>query len=654
MTRIAKLTRRLGAKRPGAVHAWTSTLLASAAIALVGAGVAPEALSAGADAPLTFEKEDVDREFSSGYYTSIAYDAAGNAHVAYQSRVVTGAQVRYARQNALGGWGIEIVDTNDFPGQHCDIVLDSDGNPHIAYWDSPTDELRFASRVGGVWSIDVLDTVDGLANLDLDVDSQGAFHIGYSSYVTAELVWLRQVGGIWSSEVLDDDCTTGIMAFCLDPNDKPLFLHRYQESVMQLTKQQGSNWYTYGFYGVTASEVAIDADASGAYHAAFQGDTRDWLTYIRGVDGEWSWAAVDTSSAGHVSIAVEPNGTPHFSYRRTLGDEGGGNLGYATTDAAGDIVVEEVDWYVDDARWTAIAVDREGNAGISYQEAHDSYLKVAEQGLDVAVPAGGEVWPVGAIREVRWSGVGPVDVLLSVDGGATYDELATNIGARSISFRVPHTPTRYARLRIQRPAPFLATAEVDSFLTIENDITLYGLRVGQPDFGRGREIAWSTFPSVEDLHGYRIERRDGHGDWREIGGLVRETHYVDPDGTDVSQYRLTAVNGFGHEHVLGTTTAQSATSVLRAWPLPMRAGSLHVAFASGSALGGGPGHVEVGVFDALGRRVRTLVDGFFDAGRHEVTWDGRAANGIRVSAGQYFVRSVSGGVTRTQKLTVLR
>ncbi|MGH7729858.1 MAG: VPS10 domain-containing protein [Candidatus Eiseniibacteriota bacterium] len=52
-----------------------------------------------------------------------------------------------------------------------------------------------------------------------------------------------------------------------------------------------------------------------------------------------------------------------------------------------------------------------------------------------------------------------------------------------------------------------------------------------------------------------------------------------------------------------------------------------------------PGRVEVAVFDARGRRVRTLVRDRLEAGHHPVAWDGTGASGERAPAGVYFVRA---------------
>ena len=78
-------------------------------------------------------------------------------------------------------------------------------------------------------------------------------------------------------------------------------------------------------------------------------------------------------------------------------------------------------------------------------------------------------------------------------------------------------------------------------------------------------------------------------------------------------------------------------------PNPFRA-STAIRFALPAA-----SHVRLEVFDALGRRVATLVDGPLEAGPHTRTWDGDAAG-----SGLYVVRLVADGQTFTRTMTRVR
>lgn len=66
------------------------------------------------------------------------------------------------------------------------------------------------------------------------------------------------------------------------------------------------------------------------------------------------------------------------------------------------------------------------------------------------------------------------------------------------------------------------------------------------------------------------------------------------------------------------------------------------------------GQVVIDVYNILGQRVITLVDGVRDAGRHEVVWTGRDENGIPAASGMYLYRMKNGTFTGTGKMILLK
>jgi len=69
---------------------------------------------------------------------------------------------------------------------------------------------------------------------------------------------------------------------------------------------------------------------------------------------------------------------------------------------------------------------------------------------------------------------------------------------------------------------------------------------------------------------------------------------------------------------------------------------------------GEPAEVRITVFNVIGQRVRTLVDGVEAAGPHTVIWDGRSERGQEVSAGVYFLRFRAGMQVETMKMLLLK
>ena len=62
-----------------------------------------------------------------------------------------------------------------------------------------------------------------------------------------------------------------------------------------------------------------------------------------------------------------------------------------------------------------------------------------------------------------------------------------------------------------------------------------------------------------------------------------------------------------------------------------------------------PGHVRLVIYNAIGQPVRTLVDGFGEAGDYQVEWHARG-----VASGIYFVRLTAPGGMETRRLVLLR
>ncbi len=66
------------------------------------------------------------------------------------------------------------------------------------------------------------------------------------------------------------------------------------------------------------------------------------------------------------------------------------------------------------------------------------------------------------------------------------------------------------------------------------------------------------------------------------------------------------------------------------------------------------GVVDLGVFDARGRRLITLAEGELPAGEHTVVWDGNDAQGKPVAAGVYFYQLDAAGERSTKRMVLIK
>lgn len=64
--------------------------------------------------------------------------------------------------------------------------------------------------------------------------------------------------------------------------------------------------------------------------------------------------------------------------------------------------------------------------------------------------------------------------------------------------------------------------------------------------------------------------------------------------------------------------------------------------------------VRLAVYDLLGRRIATLVDGALAAGRHDVRWNGVDDDGRQVASGVYLIRLQSGAHHSARKVVLMR
>jgi len=65
-------------------------------------------------------------------------------------------------------------------------------------------------------------------------------------------------------------------------------------------------------------------------------------------------------------------------------------------------------------------------------------------------------------------------------------------------------------------------------------------------------------------------------------------------------------------------------------------------------------HISLAVYDALGRKVRQLVDGELESGFHRLVWEGQDDQGRVLASGLYLVVLRAGSEARTQKVIMLR
>jgi len=123
---------------------------------------------------------------------------------------------------------------------------------------------------------------------------------------------------------------------------------------------------------------------------------------------------------------------------------------------------------------------------------------------------------------------------------------------------------------------------------------------------------------------------------------------------DVGSYDFTVVAVYGN---ISDTLSLSLTilplpenySLYQNYPNPFNNGTI-IVFDLPK-----PGNTTIEIFNVLGQRIKTLIDGFYFAGnQYHVVWQGKNDLGKNVSSGIYLYRLRSGDYTSTRKMLLLK
>jgi hypothetical protein len=173
------------------------------------------------------------------------------------------------------------------------------------------------------------------------------------------------------------------------------------------------------------------------------------------------------------------------------------------------------------------------------------------------------------------------------------------------------------------------------------------------------ELHWNA-NTEPDMANYRLYRGSTSGFTPSPANRIAspvQTWFDDP-GAPPSWYKLSAVDIHGNESPFAVASTSGASDVASDLPTELALAITSANPAPGSlALRLDLPHaasVELGVFDAAGRRLAVLRSGAMAAGRWPLAWDGAGAGGARAAPGLYYVRLVADGRTLTRRVVLLQ
>jgi len=361
---------------------------------------------------------------------TLAADSAGNLHLAY-TEIATHNLVY--RTNAGGSWSKQTVlaGNDDHDWGHASLALDGQDRPHLAFYDEylDTDEghsaagVRYAEPAGDSWNIQEIDDTDhwmGAKDITLALDAQGGAHLAYYNMTKEELRYATNVGGDWtittvdSGEEVGEWCSIAIdgdghvhLAYTNDSDGNKYGLYYATDKTgawvkQKLGSQKSSSFRSLGldaaghvfivctqgadgvalWTDLTGSweQQAVDSansyamfaslfiDAGGAAHIAYHDEDRGWLNYAGNATGVWALATID--DAGQIkepaSLALDPDGNPFIAmvYGATHTAEGALVLVSRQGKGWSGEIVDADLW--SNYEYTALAVDPTGGAHLVY------------------------------------------------------------------------------------------------------------------------------------------------------------------------------------------------------------------------------------------------------------------------------------------------
>jgi hypothetical protein len=362
-----------------------------------------------ANASLSWTTSIVDTNGILGAGISIALDSNNNPHICYTDYKdgnprVGPAVLMYASWNG-SGWNTQPVAVNGVT-TNTGLALDSNGNPHIAY--SVKDSLMYASWTGTNWTTQTIDSstvANSINSPSLALDSAGNPHIaycyqpygagGYPSYPSV-FKYASWTGTNWTIQTVDTiDGLYPVQSFALDSSNNPhIVCGVYNITqvvspgiwIVKYATLNGQNWSIQTVppnANITSlGNVAVDTEKFVHFTYSTGQSLNTSLVYASWNGSGWNMQTVDSLVGDSVAgaLALDSQGNPHISYVKGTLVSGNDNtqdiLAYAQwTGESWDTQTANSTSYIIEASG-ALALDSNGHpcAGYFWQPIPASYM----------------------------------------------------------------------------------------------------------------------------------------------------------------------------------------------------------------------------------------------------------------------------------------
>ena len=381
--------------------------------------------AAGASSYIDWTVSVVDSGITSGYArNTLAVDANGAAHIAYLD--FAAKDIKYATRDGVG-WLVEVVEDStalDSPMITAmpSLALDSQGRPHVVYAAARdgANVLVHASRNSMVWNYETIVSTNGWpCDYRLSLDENDQPHVTYSiwSGVSMDLHYRTRDVDVWSDSIIGEGDQSALV---LDDAGCPVVVFR-------------------GLSGESVTHLQ---------HAAL-------------VDGVWSVEEL-AYQGNWPTLALDGVGLVHLTTKM-------GSWVYYATNVTGTWVFTPICQSITDARNAPIEIDGFGDPVIAFTDSGHNLCWAFRYGdtwsIDFIDPEGGPTW--GNTPGMAIDALGYPRVAFRGGGGL---ELTT--GYDQMLTAVDNQPPESARALWAVPNPFNPMTRIKYDVPVDGRVTL--------------------------------------------------------------------------------------------------------------------------------------------------------------------------------------
>ncbi len=250
-------------------------------------------------------------------WISVAVNGVGDPRIAYSD----GIKFRYAEW-AGGDW--DIVDVDGAGCTFPSLALDATGSPRIAYVSGGS--LKLARWTGTAWTNTTLEAAGTNAAFpSIALDAGGRAHLSYYDAGMGRLRYASWTGVGWRTETVDNATKVGMStSIALDSSGYPHIGYwddtnrtvRYASWTGSAWRIQTVGWSNItGVHIFTAGFISLALDPAGTPHLAYPDFNRSAVNYASLTGTTWDIVAVEsTSGYAAPSLAFDASGRPHLVY----------------------------------------------------------------------------------------------------------------------------------------------------------------------------------------------------------------------------------------------------------------------------------------------------------------------------------------------------